>query len=181
MIGEGGENANIGPKQFIKKAFYFVETPIRNRRFEKLRAEVNREVDKNVLLRIRTNPHPTEEEYRLGSFFEGLEPQVAHAVREFNRKGYQTSSSGFYGNYGEIQVIDGHFELGEPIIKQLNEIGVKYVKKGLTWVWIQFDTNKDMKLMKEKWDQIASLLPDKGKPADPSLNDGSESFRKKYK
>ncbi len=178
MIGEGGENI---PTRLLNKAIMFIKTPERNRQFEKLRQRTNEGVYNKTRERIITNPQPTDEEFRLGAFVEELEPQVAYAVREFNRKGYSTSSSGFYGNHGEIQVIDGNFDLDTETIQKLTAIGVKYIKKNSVWGWIQFDPQEpDLGSMKQKWDEIASILPDKGKIAEPSNNNASNEFRRKY-
>jgi len=158
-----------------------VERPIRLIQFENLRKRVNDQIFLGKKRRIRTNPHATDEEARLGAFVEQLEPQVSYAVQEFNRKGYQTECSGFFGRHGEKQVIFGSFVLGEESVRKLSEIGVEYIEKGRNWNWVQFDPVKaDLNLMEEKWRQIADLLPDTGKPADPSQSNGSVIFRRKF-
>ena len=41
-------------------------------------------------------------------------------------------------------------------------------------------TEPDLAKFKEKWDAIASMLPDKGQQALPSTTDGAVDFRKRF-
>jgi len=52
-------------------------------------------------------------------FVEELEPQVRDAVLVFNRKGYSTLQSGFWGEHGELQCIEGEFAIDEETRNRL--------------------------------------------------------------
>lgn len=47
--------------------------------------------------RLAENPVPTEEELRVGTYREFLEPQIRDAIFVFNNKGYYTIDSGYHG------------------------------------------------------------------------------------
>ncbi|MFH1597551.1 MAG: hypothetical protein ABIB97_00575 [Patescibacteria group bacterium] len=157
--------------------------------FSKLRAEVNEQIELATAERIKSNPHPSEEEILAGGFREMIEPQVRDAVFEFRRKGYATQSSGFYGENGESQSIDGYFTLDESIKQQIEALGV-VIKNGNEvglpglgdqYTFIQFKpTNPSLDEIKCRWDQIAEFLPDPGKPVEPAVSGRADDFRKKF-
>ncbi|MHA1396084.1 MAG: hypothetical protein ACTSRZ_21480 [Promethearchaeota archaeon] len=106
-----------------------------------------------------------------------------------NKKGYSTESSGFYGENGEIQAIDGYFEIDNKTREKLYQIGiVVYKGKHLGmpgaskyWTSIRFYPNKaDLNLIKKKWAEIVKILPDKNHYAAPAISGASQDFRKKY-
>lgn len=158
-------------------------------RFQRLREEVHQEMEREVEGRIKENPVPTEEEIRVGGFREVLEPQVRDALFEFNRKGYSTESSGFGGEHGEIQAIDGYFRVDEQTKAEIERLGAKVLKGkdigmpgfGEDYTFIQFRPDQpDLDEIKNVWDRIADALPDKGQLALPSISGGSDEFRKKF-
>jgi len=156
--------------------------------FQELREKVHEQIDAETEARIKSNPQPTELEILAGAFREMIEPQVRDAVFEFYRKGYATASSGFGGEWGEIQVIDGHFEVDRDTKAKIEELGAK-VLKGTdvvpsfeeTYTFIKFKPEKsDLNEIKAKWDKIAQALPARDEPAPPSISGGPEDFRKQY-
>lgn len=162
----------------------------RQRAFQELRETTHAEMELKLQRRIKANPKPNEEELVAGAFREMIEPQVCDAMFEFIRKGYATESSGFGGEFGEIQAIDGYFVLDDATIEELNAMGIT-VGHGIpgveadsqnpTYTHILFRPQKpDLEEIKKTWTQIASILPDRGQTAEPSLSGGSEDFRKQY-
>lgn len=157
--------------------------------FQRLREQIHKQVEIETEKRIKENPKPTEEEIMVGAFREMIEPQVRDAVFEFYRKGYSTESSGFGGEFGETQSLDGYFEIDEKTKEKMEVLGIKVLKGrdlGLPWenekyTYIQFKPNNpDADEIKKKWDAIAALLPQREEPAQPSISGGSEDFRKQY-
>lgn len=157
--------------------------------FASLRLEAHKQMDREVLARLRENPIPSEEEILVGAFREMIEPQVRDALFEFNRKGYSTESSGFYGAVGEMQCIDGYFEIDDATKVRIEELGGQVLKGkdvGLSgqheqYTYIRFypkHARRDE--IKAKWDSIARVLPDRGMHAQPSISGGSEDFRNTY-
>lgn len=153
-----------------------------------LRKKIHEQIKEETKERIKNNPHPTEREIMVGAFREMIEPQVRDALFEFNRKGYSTESSGFSGN-GELQSLDGYFEIDETTKQKLEAIDVQVLKgkdfgrlyESEGYTYIQFKPeDADINKIKEKWNEIASLLPSKEKPMLPSISGGSEDFRKQY-
>lgn len=63
--------------------------------FQMLRKEMHSQSERDLEKREIENPHPTEEDLKLGTFIEAIEPQVRDAVLAFTKKGYQTTGSGF--------------------------------------------------------------------------------------
>ena len=154
----------------------------------KLKWQVHAEQRADVLNRIRTHQKLTEEEERLGVRMEDLEPQVRDAVLVFNKKGYSTYSSGFWGRNSEYQTIEGDYKLDQDTQKKLEEMGIEVTVKP-SWKYnidlrsgesdsnmpedARFTTNirfkpkrANLEEMKSTWDQIANLIPDRGKPAE---------------
>lgn len=138
-------------------------------RFERLREETIAQMKREKEQRLQTNPQPTETELALGVFLEDLEPQVRDALVTMNRKGYSTNSSGFGGYYGQLQVIEGAFTLDEDTKARLQDMEVEVVEQrawGRMFSNLEFSPDEpDLAQMKQRWDQIAALLPDRGAPA----------------
>jgi len=156
--------------------------------FQKLREEMHRISDKETEERIRTNPAPTEEEILAGAFREMIEPQVRNAVFGMRRKGYATQSSGFGGDYGELQAIDGYFTLDEDTAEKIRALGVtieyrppeeEYPNSAYT-VLLFRPAAPDISQIENKWEQIVALMPDKGHLAPPSISGGAEDFQKSF-
>lgn len=152
--------------------------------FESLRETIHNETERETELRITKNKAPTNEEVLIGAYIETLEPQVRNAVFEMYRKGYATESSGFGGKFGEFQQIDGFFTIDEETKRKLQAIGVEVLKDddvGMNhgkadYTYISFKPETpDIEKIKQKWDQIVSILPDLNIPAEPSIF--SEEFQ----
>lgn len=159
--------------------------------FQALRKRTHEQMEEEVRLRVQRDPRPTEEETIVGAFKEMIEPQVRGALFEFNRKGYPTESSGFGGEIGTIQSMDGYFEIDPRTKATLETMGVQVLKdRDLGWpgggkrdayTWLRFEPEAaDMETIKQKWDAIAAALPDRHVPLQPSVSGGSEEFRKEY-
>ncbi len=141
----------------------------------KIRKQAHKISLEDLKKRIIFNPKPTKEELYLGCYLEMLEPQVREAVREFNKKGYPTWSSGFYG---EKQAIDGFFVIDKQIKIKLKKNGVNVVEEKNGYSTVEFIPNaQNLKTMKKQWHQIAKILPTK-KIKPPSDSAGSKLFRK---
>lgn len=157
--------------------------------FQHLREKMHDIIKTKTKERIRKNPKPRKIEKYIGAFEEMIEPQVKDALFEFYRKGYITESSGFGGENGEIQSLDGYFEIDEKSKERIEKLGAKVLKgKDLDmpgqsehYTYIQFYPEKpDINDIKKKWDAIAAILPDRKKEIEPSISGGSEQFREKY-
>lgn len=167
----------------MKKSLYSSEA------FNNLRQVTLKKVKEEIQKRLKANPHPTDAEIYIGAFAEELESQVRDTIFEFYKKGYSTESSGFGGDDGEIQSIDGYFFIDAKTREKLYQMGIS-VCKGIHvgmpgaskyWTEIRFYPGKaDLKLMKNKWQQIIKILPKLEKPALPSISGASEQFRQKY-
>jgi len=173
----------------MKEQFSFNPELERRNNFQRLREQIHNEIEAETEKRIKENPKPTEEEIMAGAFREMIEPQVRDALFEFYRKGYSTESSGFGGEFGEIQSLDGYFEIDEETKKKIEELGVKVLKgrdldlpgQSEKYTYIQFNpSSPDIKEIKKKWDVIVALLPQREEPVQPSISGGSEDFRKQY-
>jgi hypothetical protein len=93
--------------------------------FTELRQQTHAQIEQETAERVKTNPTPSDEEINAGAFPELLEPQVRDAVFEMRKKGYATESSGFGGETGEVQSIDGYFEIDPKTEKALRDVGVQ--------------------------------------------------------
>ena len=155
----------------------------RRRVFRELRLKTHAEMELDVADRIKNNPKPTEEEILAGTFREEIEPQVRDAVFELRRKGYSCSSSGFGGEGADAQAIDGYFEVDENTKKKLEELGVSVqpssLGEGYTEITMR-PSSPDLAKIAEIWNKVAEVLPDQGRPADPSISGGAEEFRNQY-
>jgi hypothetical protein len=159
------------------------------KKFSELRKAVHQTIDLATEKRLKENPVPTEEEIMIGAFAEMLEPQVREAIFIFFKKGYPTESSGFAGDTGEIQQIDGYFSLDETTKQQLKSLGAEVHQgptkelpgKAMTETSIRFyPSEPNLELIKQIWDQIAAILPDKNSLPQPSISGASEEFRQQY-
>lgn len=144
--------------------------------FKQLRREAHDKVINDLKKRLLENSEPSEEELRLGAYYEMIEPQVRKAVVELNRKGYSTESSGFMR---DKQAIEGGFKLDEQTKSQLARLEVSVIEKR-TYTVIEFGPgdNDNLDTITGKWNRVVSAIPDQGRPAAPSESFGSELFRK---
>src|SRR5712691_6839335 len=96
--------------------------------FQALRSEVHRQMETKIQARLdEGRDRPTDLELELDAFEEEIEPQVLTAVKIMNRKGYTTISSGFAGDYGERQQIDGPFFVDDATKERLAFMGVSVI------------------------------------------------------
>lgn len=167
------------------------DRPVTTNEFQVLRKQTHQQMEPAIAQRIKQNPVPTEEELMVGAFREMIEPQVRDALFEFNRKGYPTESSGFGGEQGEHQSMDGYFQIDPRTIEALESMGVKVLHdRDLGWpgggkrdayTFVRFQPKSpDLKEIKKQWDAIAAIFPDLKQPMRPSTSGGSEEFRKEF-
>lgn len=158
-------------------------------KFSELRKRVHQEIEQETVERIKNNPKPAEEEIFVGAFREMIEPQIRDALFEFNKKGYSTESSGFWGDDGDIQAMDGYYSIDKDTKANIESLGAQVLRGGdeglphhnKEWASIRFKTEQpDIDQIKSQWDKIAAILPDRGGPAMPPISGGSEDFRKEY-
>lgn len=92
-------------------------------------------------------------------------------------------------NHLVLQDIDGYFTIDKETQNKLEAIGVKVLKGkdvgmpgyGEKYTFVRFfPASADIEKIKEKWDQIASLLPVKEGKIEPSISDASFEFRRRY-
>lgn len=108
---------------------------------------------------------PTEEEARMNTVWELIEPQVKDAVKELNKKGYCTTDSGFMGRQYQKQFIAGVFKLDEFTIRLLKSKDISVTEDG-RWTYIEFIAkNPDLDEIKQTWDEVIALIPDLGHTA----------------
>jgi hypothetical protein len=158
-------------------------------RFAQLRQQVHQSMKVEEEVRLNENPIPTEEELYMGAFKEWLEPQVRSAISEMYRKGYATQSSGFHGTECDIQMIDGYFKIDPETKVTLQQIGVEVLRgadiglpKNKLITILRFRVKEpSITKMKEKWDAVATLLPEKKLPRWlRPISDRAEEFRLEY-
>lgn len=157
--------------------------------FAELRKAAHQQLEKETELRINENSEPTEDEVLIGAFREMIEPQIRDAVFEMARKGYTTESSGFGGENGEMQSLDGYFEVDEESRKKFEALGVRVLKRkdtnlsGLSekYSYIQFEPKEaDLEKIKTKLDEIVAILPHRDLSATPSISGHAVDFREKF-
>lgn len=157
--------------------------------FQRLRLQTHAAMEAELQERITHNPTPTEMEILAGAFKEMIEPQVRDALRVCYEKGYPTESSGFGGEFGEIQSLDGYFELDQDTEDAIRQLGVDVTRSTdnpeLGWddgyTFISFlPKHPDLQAIKAVWDSIVALLPDRNCTVPPSISGASEDFRKQY-
>lgn len=147
----------------------------------KLRGEVHVRMNRELRRRTSNRPAPTEEELELGTYLEGLEPQVCDAVREMRRKGYATHSSGFYGYDHAAQVIEGGFEVASDVVELLREMDVEVERREKTTVMRFYPEGANLAEIAAKWGRVAELLPHRGGPAPATHDFGSDQFRRLHR
>lgn len=132
--------------------------------FQMLRTEMHRQEKEDITKRERENPHPTEEELRMGTFIEGIEPQVRDAVLTLVRKGYSPDGSGFDVDNPNLQTIYGPLELTKKEIQAIENAGaIVSDKYGPDEIQIRLQANTPTQSAIEKqWKQITDMLPDRG-------------------
>jgi hypothetical protein len=157
--------------------------------FAQLRARVHQSMKTEEEIRLKENPHPTEEELYMGAFMEWLEPQVRSAIVEMYRKGYATQSSGFHGKNPELQLVDGYFTIDEQTKVILSKMGVEVLQgadiglprnKLITILRFRAE-HPSLTAIKPQWDALAAALPRKSLPEGiRPICDRAEEFREQY-
>lgn len=148
--------------------------------------------------RVSTNPVPTQEEIDMGSYIEEVEPQSRFAVLQMRQKGYEVNRAGFSADPERTtQRLDLDKPLSsdvvEALLKEGFELGTAYLydtdnpNKG-TWkgewagsIVFKPEDPTDLFSITQKWDKLASLLPDQGSPAQPANYGNAVKFREAAK
>lgn len=146
---------------------------------QKLRNEVHASQELEQIRRVEENPVPTTEELSLGAYAEMIEPQVRDAVFAIRKKGYNTVSSGFndmnmQSMFFSERIADA---LSPQIIKKIEEAGAEVSGNGISFSCDEADLGK----IRERWDAIAELLPERGIRAVNSPFPTAQDFRERYK
>jgi hypothetical protein len=124
--------------------------------------------------RIANNPTPTDEEWNMGAYKEELEPQVRDAAILMRQKGYNTGSSGFWGQDHIDQVMDIATPINDNAKARLAEHDVEVTNTGVRFTP---ENPSNLESVKKTWDLIADILPDLGKHAEPAQSVGADVFR----
>jgi hypothetical protein len=144
----------------------------------RLRGKIVAKTYEDVADRKKNGPSPDADELALGAFREAIEPQVRDAVMALRAKGYTTTSSGFAE--GDLQGVFFAEDISQTLppetTKALSDEGVEVKDGGMFFHAAEIDE----RTMKDQWDKIIALIPDRGTPAAPSNTPMATSFRKKY-
>jgi hypothetical protein len=147
---------------------------------EDLRRTVHQVMDEQLLSRIgETYVPPTDEEIVLGSFMEGIEPQVLDTVRIMNIKGYPTNCSGFFAR--GYQAIAGRMGLSDKETESILATGanVTISNRGVTYISFVPEF-PNLSYITNRWMAIAYALEDRGHPSVPFKTAGLVNFWEKY-
>lgn len=140
------------------------------------RIAAHQRMDAEQRERNRTAPIPTDDEWSAGVFVEDLEPQVRDAVFALRRKGYATYSSGFDDwDYQSVHMEDA-LDLPPGPTKALEDMSVTVREKSLSFIPDDFDPER----MREKWNRIVDLLPERDMPAPETDVPQAELFRRRH-
>jgi len=122
--------------------------------------------------RLEENPHPTDDERRIGAYIESLEPQVRDAILILTRKGYVTVTSGYDGiNFADGIQLMGFREgtIDESILAHIQETldreTVEATLRDRNYLMLKSLRFLTMEEWKQVWDAVAAVFPDKGAPA----------------
>jgi|GEM_PF-5555584 len=124
--------------------------------------------------RIANSPTPTDEEWSMGAYREEIEPQVCDAAMLMRQKGYDTGSSGFWGQDHIDQVMDIATPIDDNAKVRLAEHNIEVTNTGVRFTP---DNPSNLESVKKTWDLIADILPDLGKHAEPAQSVGADVFR----
>ncbi len=144
--------------------------------------------------RVTSNPTPIQEELDMGSYIEEVEPQSRFAVLQMREKGYNVNRAGFSSDPERItQRLDLDKPLTPDVVETLQkegfELGTAYLydtdnpDRG-TWqgewagsIVFRPENPTDLFSITQRWDKLASLLPDLGSPAPPANYGNAVKFR----
>lgn len=150
-------------------------------KFSSLYKSVNKRKKDALKKRLVSNPNYTDIEYLLGAFLEMYEPHLYEVVSQLFKRGYVIEvSSGFSGNQGQYQSLDGYIAVDYITRNKLEKIGIKIREDGGLKSFIFWPEEADIGHIKKKWMQIVATLPDKGVLATPSTSFKAVEFRRKY-
>lgn len=124
--------------------------------------------------RIANNPSPTDEEWNMGTYKEEIEPQVRDAAMLMRQKGYNTGSSGFWGQEHIDQVMDIATPIDDNSKIRLAEHNVEVTNAGVRFTP---ENPSNLESVKQTWDLIADILPDLGEHAEPAQSASANVFR----
>lgn len=150
--------------------------------FAKLRQEVIKKTQEEVLTRKKINPNPSKDELLMGAYSEQIEPQVRETIVNLRRKGYNTYESGF-GDFDSQRIsfskdVLSDFlvptELKDELIKDKVNIIVK-----ANSVTLKFEEYKDASTITKLWKKVEQFLPDLDKLSEPCKIKSATSFRER--
>ncbi len=173
---------STSPQAVKSRRKYVSKNPLlqKQRYFEKLEHNIHTIMQNELKNRKKRNPKPDKLESRMGLFIEELEPQIRKAVLEMVRKGYSVDMSGFMNNPVD-QMVEGDFSLAEKSIEKLKTLGVIVETNPSGYTRLQFSSKEaDINKIKQRWNKIVSILPDKNKLADASMTHKARDFRIKF-
>lgn len=154
----------------------------RYRYYAQLRKETVAAGGAAVADREEQHPQASEAELNLGAYAEAIEPQVRAAIFHLREKGYVTMLSGFANFDGQsIRFIRNELErytASSQLVEFLEKRGIILCVRPNE---ISFSCKDELSLsqLESIWQHIEADLPDKGKPASPSLTRAAQTFRKK--
>jgi hypothetical protein len=132
---------------------------------EALRLQVHAQMCVELAERLATDPTPTDEERRMGTYVQMIEPQVRNAVLKLREKGYDTNSSGFNGartpGTQSIQFLN-NIELTEDTLRRIAEAGAQTEEWNGKTGEIRFSpATPDFDQITSKWNKLVDLLPNR--------------------
>ncbi|MFH1712555.1 MAG: hypothetical protein ABH846_04975 [Patescibacteria group bacterium] len=146
-----------------------------------LRERLHKDLAQDLARRKEENLAPTEEELKMGTFIEGLEPQVRDAVIKLRAKGYSTWESGFMGfegiqriSFNEPRLAD--YQPPKDLVDNLSEMGIELIVEPNV---VAFKCSRQLRAedLKSAWDLIAAAMPTFDDPTKPSKVRAAEDFR----
>ena len=142
---------------------------------------VNKKRQAALKIRLQKNPQLSNLEYLLGAFMEMFEPHLHDVVKILSDKGYALeASSGFGGKYNEYQSLKGYITTDFITRNKLEKIEVKHREFGGYKCFLFWPEKADLDFIRDKWLQIANILPDKGALSSVSQTPEAVKFRRKY-
>lgn len=126
--------------------------------------------------RVAQGAEPTDEERSMRAFVENLEEPVREAVLTLRRKGYDTVSSGFSDFDWQSMVFSRPelADLPEDVLAALEGMRVTVNASGDELAFRP--ETIDAESIRNEWNRIAELLPDRGTPAPSRVKGGTADF-----
>jgi len=150
-------------------------------KFSSLRDLEDKRRNETIKHRVATNPHPTGFEYIVGAFIEMYAPYLKSTVHKLFKKGYVIdTSSGFCGNYGELQAINGYFPVNEVTKSKLCGLKVKvHIRDNIKSI-LFYPEEADMDKILAKLKKITAILPDRKQAIQQAKSIEASRFRSGY-